>query len=136
MFLQEILLEYEMTIPDWRSSPSNEQLMLTIRAMLASSEAAGTVPVFTSAEIMFLQEILLEFRQRSPDWENRLSDFNLMLYAEQEAGTDFGAITPGSELMEARDRTNSHTIHTPPVADPTLQKAVADAEVSPDVHVN
>jgi hypothetical protein len=79
MFLQEVLLEYEETNPDWSNSGSEVLMMSDVRTKLAAAEAALVPPVFTEQESLWLQEMLLEYEETHADWRRRLSDFNAML---------------------------------------------------------
>jgi hypothetical protein len=79
MFLQEVLLEYEETNPDWSNSGSEVLMMDDVRTKLAVAEAALVPPVFTEQESLWLQEMLLEYEETHADWRRRLSDFNAML---------------------------------------------------------
>jgi hypothetical protein len=98
MFLQEVLLQYEMTISDWRASPANEQMMLTVRGILAAAAATNTAPTFTEAQIMFIQETLVEYERDNVDWRLTLPDFDLMEYADWKVGKGFVSTPPPGSM--------------------------------------
>ncbi len=120
IFLQQLLLEYEMTEPDWRSSQSDINMMADVRAKLAASEATQTKPVFTEAESLWLQEMLITFQQTHPDTSNtyywrRINAFNLMVFAENQVETNFAPPAPPIPPPQG-EPTNSDM--TPPIEDP------------------
>jgi hypothetical protein len=112
MFLQEMLLQYEMTFPDWRNSPQSEAMLLEIRQKLATAEATQVPPSFVPAEILFIQETLLEYESDRTDWANTLADFNLMQYTMEAVET--GLPSSDTYILGGTDI----GIVSPPVADP------------------
>jgi hypothetical protein len=121
MFLQEILLEYELTNPDWRSSDADVALMADLRAKMAAAEATLTSPTLTETESMWLQEILIEYEHRNLDWRNRLSDFNEMLAVTALVSSEVpGQPIPAQPVttVPVVAASSSGGLNTPPTADP------------------
>lgn len=120
MFLQEVLQEYETTLPDWKNSKENIALMLTVRAALGAAEAAMTPPTFTIEESQFLQETLWEYCETHWDWRRRFigwsgsyTDFDLMLGVNASIGAD--QLPPAAPTEPSEPDTG---ITSPPPADP------------------
>jgi hypothetical protein len=131
MFLQEVMLEYEETLPDWRKTNESTDLMNTVRSMLATGEATMTAPAFNDQQLQFIEQSLMEYEETHADWRREyfydpwgiefddFKGFYLMMFAQQaldddETGTGVAPPSNGSGGTTA----NNNGIFTAPVADP------------------
>jgi hypothetical protein len=120
IFLQQLLQEYEMTEPDWRSSQSDVNMMADVLSKLAAAEASQTNPIFNEAESLWLQEMLITYQETHADTSNtyywrRIDAFNLMLYAESQVETNFA---PAAPLVPPPQGESTNSGMTPPIEDP------------------
>jgi len=115
LYLQEVTLEYEQTIPDWRSSDIDIDLMNSVRAKLAAAESLLVPPTFTEQESLFLQSILIEFQRIKSDWLRTLPSFNMTLKAIESVGGN-ETYTPSTSSTPISTYTNASRLKVPPAA--------------------
>lgn len=130
MFLQEVMLEYEETLPDWRKTPEAVGLMNTVRSMLAAGEASMTPPPFTDRELEFIEQCLMEYEETHADWRREyfydpwgvefddFRGFYLMMFTQQALGEDqTGTGIAPSNNGSGGTTANDNGILVPPPAD-------------------